>query len=136
MYFITKIFSFPMGHRLSKLEGLSKCSKYHGHEFKVEITVKSEKLNEYDMVMDFSKLKVLVNDNLEKWDHGMCVNKDDKTVDPNYCYMNYFDGDPTAENLCKYLYDKFKNENLLPENVKIHSVSIWEAPDSKAKYVE
>jgi 6-pyruvoyltetrahydropterin/6-carboxytetrahydropterin synthase len=134
MYYITKIFTYPMGHRLSKLEGISKCCKIHGHSFGVEITVKSEKLNEYDMVMDFSKLKELINKLLENWDHGMCINKNDKTIDPKFCFINYFDGDPTAENLCKWLYNKFNDENLLPEPVKIHSVAIWEAPDSKAKY--
>jgi len=136
MYYITKTFVFPMGHRLSKLEGISRCARIHGHSFSVEVTIKSNKLNEFDMVMDFSKLKILVNNLLESWDHGMCINKNDKSIDPNFCFINYFDGDPTAENLCKWLYDNFKFENLLPENVKIHSIVIWEAPDSKAEYKE
>jgi queuosine biosynthesis protein QueD len=125
-----------MGHRLSKLEGLSKCSKFHGHLLQVEVTIKSNILNKFDMIMDFSELKDLVNNMLTSWDHGMCINENDNSINPDLCFINYFKGDPTAENLCKWLYNKIKRENMLPENVEIYSIAIWEAPDSRAEYKE
>lgn len=132
MYYITKLFKFPAGHRLSKLKD-SRCHFYHGHSFCLEITIKSKFLNDNDMVMDFSKLKDLVEEKIDGWDHGMFVNISDKTIDPKFCRINYINGDPTAENLCKFLFDEI--EKIISDNgVKIHSVSIWETEESKATF--
>lgn len=133
MHYITKLFKIPMGHRLSKLEG-SRCVQYHGHNFTLEITVKSNILNKNDMVMDFSKLKELVNNKIDSWDHGMFLNKNDKSIDPKLCNLHYTDGDPTAEYLTKYLF--YEIRDILPDSIQIHSVSIWETDTSKATYQE
>lgn len=133
MFYITKTFKVPMGHRLSELEG-SRCIKFHGHNFCIEITVKSEVLNKNNMVIDFSKLKDLVNDRIDSWDHGMFLNKNDQSIDSKLCNLHYTDGDPTAEYLCKYLY--YEISDILPESIKMHSVSIWETDTSKATYQE
>jgi 6-pyruvoyltetrahydropterin/6-carboxytetrahydropterin synthase len=133
MFYITKTFKVPMGHRLSELVG-SKCLKIHGHNFNIEITVKSNVLNKNNMVMDFSKLKDLVNDKIDSWDHGMFLNKNDQCVNSDLCSLHYTDGDPTAEYLCKYLY--YEIIDILPEPIVMHSVSIWETDSSKATYKE
>ena len=134
MFTITKVFNFPMGHRLSNLTK-SKCVFVHGHNFKLEITVKSSILNKNDMVMDFSNLKKLVNSIIDTWDHGMFLNKnDDRLMSSECATIHYIDGDPTAEKLCLFLYNNI--EGILPKNVSIHSVIIWETDDSKATYSE
>lgn len=131
MYYITKTFNVPVGHRLSKHKG--KCKNFHGHNLKIEVTVSSKVLNEDDMVMDFSILKEIVNKEIISWDHGMFLNKNDSECKLlNECITNLFDSDPTAEVLCRYLYDKLTY--ALPFGVNIHSICIWEADDSKAEY--
>lgn len=137
MYYITKSFEVPIGHRLSKLTG-SKCVFCHGHNFKIEVTAKSNSLNKNDMVMDFSDLKTLVNSLIEKWDHGMFLNENDPEVNNiKSCRLTTFSTDPTAEVLCKYLFDKLNEEFLkMFPIIRMHSVSIWEMEDSKATYLE
>jgi len=68
MYKVEKRFTIPIGHRLSKHKGY--CKNLHGHNFVVLIGVKSEKLNENDMVIDFSDLKNESNRILDNWDHS------------------------------------------------------------------
>lgn len=133
MYYITKVFRFPIGHRLSKIGETNKCSFLHGHNFSLEVRVKSYNLNEKDMVMDFSDLKKLVNEIIDFWDHAMFLNENDNTPVEN-CNVHRFDGDPTAEVLCRYLFNEI--EGRLPTGIHVDSVSIWETDDSKATYKE
>jgi len=136
MYYISKIFEVPISHRLSKHKG--RCFLFHGHNLKIEVNIKSEKLDENDMVMDFSELKLLVNSVLDSWDHGLFINKSDKEMIKQLdCDLHSFDCDPTAEVLCKFLYDKL-NEILVKRvnNIRVYSISIWETKSSKSIYSE
>lgn len=134
MYYLTKIFEMPIGHRLSKLEG-SKCVKFHGHNFKIEVTIRSKYLNDNDMVMDFSRLKELVLSIIDSWDHGMFLNmRDKKNINEDLCTVHYTTGDPTAEKLCEYLY--YELNVKIPHPIEIYSVAMWETSESKAMYKE
>lgn len=127
-----------MGHRLSKLKN-SLCQNVHGHNFILEVTVKSEKLNQNDMVIDFSDLKRLVNSIIDTWDHGMFLNQNDELVNTKvteYCKIHYTDNDPTAEVLCKFLFDVCKKKGFLPEGVLVDKISLWETSTSKSEYKE
>jgi 6-pyruvoyltetrahydropterin/6-carboxytetrahydropterin synthase len=133
MYSVTKIFHVPMGHRLSKHQG--KCHNVHGHNLKIEVTVQSRTLNENDMVIDFSDLKKVVGNILESWDHGMFLNEVDEPNVKMICNMHTFNSDPTAEVLCKFLFEKLDNYfQGLKIGLSVKEVSIWEADDSKSTY--
>lgn len=138
MYYLSKTFEVPMAHRLSKHK--RRCFMFHGHNLKIEVTIKSFKLNENDMVMDFSELKTLVNSIIDSWDHGMFLNRCDKEhVEQIDCDLHTFDCDPTSEVLCQFLYNKLKNELLKIEEYKdihVQSISIWETENSKSTYLE
>ena len=67
MYYTTKIFSFAMAHNLLGHNGL--CKNFHGHNYKLHVTIKSNNLTDDSnkqyksssgMVMDFSDLKRIV----------------------------------------------------------------------------
>lgn len=140
MFYITKIFDVPIGHRLSKHQG--KCSNLHGHNLKLEVTLKSETLDENDMVMDFSDLKKLVINIIETWDHALFLNQNDEEINNiKNCNLHEFKTDPTAEVLCQFLYSnmtyllslKFIDSNRA---IEMHSISIWESDTSKATYIE
>jgi len=137
MFIIEKTFKIPMGHRLSKHKGL--CQNFHGHNFVIKVEVCSKTLDGNDMVIDFSELKRIVNRILENFDHCMLLNDKDP-MKSEFCKgyrVQIFPGDPTAEMLCQYFFDRISSEVkvLLGTEVKLVSVSIWENDDSMAKYV-
>lgn len=141
MFKIEKKFSFPMGHRLSKHEGC--CSNIHGHNFVVMVGVKSKTLDSGDMVIDFSKLKDLVQPLMDMYDHSTTLNECDlekfgKPLADLGMKVNILtDGDPTAEHLSKEIYDLVKQE-LLREYpwVEIDYITVYENENSKATYTE
>lgn len=136
MYYLTKVFEVPIAHRLSKLLG-SRCVNFHGHNIQLEITIKSNILNQNDMIMDFSILRSEVDEIIDSWDHGIFLNKIDANCIEDNCVKHIFEQDPTSEVLCKYLFDKIK-EIFAKEykDVLIHSVAMWETRDSKCVYEE
>lgn len=144
MYSVTKIFQVPMGHRLSKHKG--KCKNIHGHNLKIEVTISSKKLDDNNMVMDFSDLKKVVSAIIESWDHGLFLNCEDVILkkahiqdglDTDPMRVHTFDGDPTAEVLCTFLYTQINNFIIgldSKNGLQVDQISIWEAEDSKATY--
>lgn len=75
---ITKAFTFEMAHQLLNYEG--KCKNIHGHSYTLYVTVGGKiacnLLDPKDgMVMDFSELKKIVNEQIvHPYDHALVVN--------------------------------------------------------------
>lgn len=141
MYKVEKKFSFPMGHRLSKHEGC--CSNIHGHNFIVMVGVKSKLLDDNEMVIDFSKLKDLVQPIMDIYDHSTCLNECDlekfgKPLTDLGMKVNILtDGDPTAEHLSKEIYEFVKRDlEVYYPWVSIDYVTVFENENSKATYCE
>jgi len=131
MFSVTRLIHFCYGHRLMDYEG--KCRHPHGHNGKIEITMKGSKLDKRGMVMDFEDIKQTV----QKWvdselDHKMLLNKKDPLVrilqdmgEP----VVVMDGNPTAENIAKLIFEHAKKRGLPVVNVRI-----WETVNSYAEY--
>lgn len=90
MYYVKKRLEVSASHQL-KLSYESKCENLHGHNWWIEIYLKSEKLNNDGMVMDFTHIKKAIQ---EKLDH-----KNLNEVLPF---------NPTAENIAKWVCDELK----------------------------
>ena len=141
MYRIEKKFSFAGGHRLSKHEGL--CKNIHGHNYIVYVGIKSEKLNDNDMIMDFSDLKSFVGNYLKQYDHCLIVNKKDrewmeplvKNMGWKAMIMDHKDRDPTAEVMSEVFYNYIKSlfKGL---DIEVDYVTVYENENSKATYSE
>ena len=93
------------------------------------------------MVMDFSDLKDLCNKYIDPLDHSMLLNRNQnemiKLLQKQNNRLHIFNDDPTAESLCKYLFDLIKND--LKENydgIEIMRVTIYENEKSNATYNE
>ena len=50
--------SFAAGHALRHYKG--KCENVHGHNYKIQVTVRGEKLDHAGMLADFVELKRLL----------------------------------------------------------------------------
>lgn len=122
MFELSIAVNFEAAHCIQGYPG--KCSRLHGHNWKVEVTVIGSELNKLGMLIDFHDLKQEVNRVISALDH---------------VYLNDIDAfksmNPTAENIAKYIYDElancpaFKNSNAIPA-----SVTVWESNHSSVKY--
>jgi len=119
--FKIKIISYFSGaHSLRNYKG--KCESLHGHNWKVETVVKSNKLDKAGMVMDFSHLKEITNDILNKLDHQY-LNE-----------LDYFKShNPSSEELARYIFERLK-EPVAQKGCVLEEVSVWETESSCATY--
>lgn len=123
MFYITVEDKFSSAHQLREYKG--KCENLHGHNWVVKITVKGKELDSAGMLLDFSILKKHLKEVLDYLDHQF-INQ-----------LVPFDKiNPSAENLCFYIYEKMR-ERILTENPKliIERVDVWENEKSSAAYV-
>lgn len=115
--FVEKTFSGA--HNLRGYNG--ECEKLHGHNWKVEVTLKAEKLNELGMVMDFKIVKKELEDIISRFDHTYLND------------LNEFSREnPTTENVSKIIHNKLKEK--LPPEISITKVKTWESENCAAAY--
>ena len=109
---------FSSAHHLLNYKG--KCENMHGHNWKVEVTARGNKLDKSNILIDFKMLKKITNEIVEYLDHK----------DLNE--LPEFKGEsPSSEFIAKFIYSKLK------EQIKeISRVDVWETPTSKASYFE
>ena len=115
MYEVKVMRDFAAAHRVEDYPG--NCERLHGHNWKVEIIVRTEKLDDLGMVIDFRKLKELTDRALEPLDHN---------------YLNetspFDEVNPTAENIARYLFD------VISRDVTVSRVNVFETETSMASY--
>ncbi|MBQ7257779.1 MAG: 6-carboxytetrahydropterin synthase [Abditibacteriota bacterium] len=87
MYYLEKELEISASHKL-QLDYESKCSELHGHNWKIVVYCKSEKLDRNGVVIDFTTIKQIVNE----LDHA---NLND--------ILEY---NPTAENIARWLVER------------------------------
>jgi 6-pyruvoyltetrahydropterin/6-carboxytetrahydropterin synthase len=131
MYSVTKRIDFCYGHRLLDYDGV--CKHPHGHNAVAEIEVRAEALDRRNMVVDFSDIKRLVKEWIDReLDHRMILRQDDPLVaslkalgEPVFVV----DSNPTAERIARLLYDVSREQGL-----PVERVTVWETPSSWASY--
>ena len=134
MYSILKVFKFEMAHILTSSYS-KECQSFHGHSYKLEVIIQSNKLNEHGMVIDFKLLKEIIKPLIDKLDHK-CLVEDNKTITKDMKKlmlrhgMLFVDYNPTAENMAKFFYDSI-SEILKEFIVKIN---LWETETGCVSY--
>lgn len=121
MYSVSIEIHFSAAHLLRNYKG--KCENLHGHNWKVEVTVSSETLNEAGMVIDFGELKQKTHSIIQGLDHQH-LNEIDYFKDVN----------PSSENIAAYIFNLLK-EKLDNKNIRLLNVSVWESENAKASYL-
>lgn len=128
---VTKEFHFSYGHRLIDHPG--HCSRYHGHNAKVEVSVDGSINLETGMVIDFYDLNKVVKPLIDFLDHKMILQQGDPLIQhlleikPDTLIEVEFP--PTAENLGKYILEGIEN-SFNPNISELLSLSLkfWETP--------
>ena len=90
---IYKEFSFDSAHRLPNLPNSHKCSRLHGHTFKVTVYVEGDVDPHLGWVIDFGEIKEFVKPIIDELDHR---------------YLNEIRGleNPTSENIARWIFGK------------------------------
>jgi 6-pyruvoyltetrahydropterin/6-carboxytetrahydropterin synthase len=92
---IFKVFHLEAAHRLPNLPASHKCSRLHGHSFRVEVHVAGAVDAKTGWIMDFAELKERFTPVFEALDHR---------------YLNEVAGleNPTSENLARWIWQKLR----------------------------
>jgi 6-pyruvoyltetrahydropterin/6-carboxytetrahydropterin synthase len=130
-YRVTREINFCYGHRLLNYDG--KCRHLHGHNGRAVITIEAPQLDALGMVMDFSRIKKVVNTWIdETLDHRMLLHRDDPVL-PTLRQMgepvHVMDVNPTAENIAKLIY-----EFTASQGFPVVEVQLWETESCFATY--
>lgn len=131
MYRVSRQLGFCYGHRLQRHAG--KCSRLHGHNAVVVMTLESPSLDALGMVADFQ----VIRDRIGAWidaelDHRMILHRDDPVLAALHDLHEdvvVVDFEPTAENLARWIHDRAREAGL-----PVVEVEFWETPTCKATY--
>lgn len=126
MFEITVEKEFAAAHRLREYNG--NCEKLHGHNWRVELTLCSERLNELGLAVDFRDARRTLAEALQMFDHQ---------------YLNdleVFDKqNPSCELIAQHIYRTIRNrlsEDATMSHLAVSCVRVWESPGSSITYRE
>ncbi len=122
MYELTIESHFSAAHQLRGYKG--RCEKLHGHNWRIQVTVSSERLNDIGIAIDFHELKIITNEVISTLDHSF-LNE----------FFPFTEINPSSENIAKWLYDSIK-KRIDDDKVKVSAVTVWEADTASATYYE
>ena len=119
MYELVVEKTFAGAHNLRNYDG--ECERLHGHNWRVEVTLKAEKLDDIGMVIDFKIVKKKLEEILSRFDHS---------------YLNelseFKQENPTTENVSKLIYNNLSEQ--LPPEISVAKVKTWESEKCAAAY--
>jgi len=120
-YRVTVSARFEAAHNLIDYAGGPE--PLHGHSYNVDIVLESEKLQQYDLAVDFVTARSALETIAKEFD---------------YTYINQhpaFAGRNTsAENLARYFAERMGTSGALGW-ARVAEVTVWEGPSNRATYV-
>jgi 6-pyruvoyltetrahydropterin/6-carboxytetrahydropterin synthase len=122
MYEVTVTTSISASHRLKGYMG--KCENLHGHNYRIEVTVGRNSLDEVGLAVDFSVVKKQLKLVAERFDHT------DLNQTEEFRHKN-----PSSENIAKLVYDVLKT-SLEDRELKVMRVRVHETEGSFVTYYE
>ncbi|MDO8472507.1 MAG: 6-carboxytetrahydropterin synthase QueD [Dehalococcoidia bacterium] len=111
---------FDAAHFLRGYTG--KCERLHGHRFRVQAALRMEDLDHLGMAYDFTVLRKHLQDIVSALDHTSLNDA------PPFDKIN-----PSSENLARTIFNDLK-VHLGNVGSTLHSVTVWESPESRATY--
>ncbi len=120
MYELKVITHFCAAHQLKEIKG--PCENLHGHNWKIEVYVTSDALNEAGVVIDFGILKKHVNAVAGTLDHKFL-----NDLEP------FKNQNPSSENIARYVAEQLAML-LQDPKIKISRITVWESETACATY--
>ncbi len=121
MYRVTVSARFEAAHNLIEYEGGPE--PLHGHSYRVEAVLESEKLQQHDLAVDFTAAKKALDAIAKEF---------------NYKYINehpaFVSRNTSAENLARYFVGRLETSGALG-CARVAEVTVWEGPENRATSV-
>jgi 6-pyruvoyltetrahydropterin/6-carboxytetrahydropterin synthase len=113
---LTKTFTFEAAQTIPALDARHKCTRMHGHSFKIEISVQGEVDPHIGWVYDHAIITKAMTPLIELVDHA---------------YLNEVEGleNPTIENICAWFWTKLSCQ--LPG---LCEIVLHETPTARCSY--
>jgi len=119
-YRVTVSARFEAAHNLIDYEGGPE--PLHGHSYKVDAVLASEKLQRYDVAVDFVPAKSALEAIAKEFD---------------YTYLNdhpaFAGRNTSAENLARHFAERLEGSGALGWS-RVEEVTVWEGPENRASY--
>jgi 6-pyruvoyltetrahydropterin/6-carboxytetrahydropterin synthase len=94
----------------------------HGHNWKVEVEVCGNKLDNIGMVIDFKEIRNMTKGVVDQLDHRFLND------------LNPFKKiNPTAENIAQYIYKEL-SEVMNDKQIEVKSIKLWETEKSAVTF--
>lgn len=119
-YRVTVSARFEAAHNLIDYEGGPE--PLHGHSYKVEAVLETEKLQRYDLAADFLPASRTL-DEIAKEFHFTYIND----------HPSFIGRNTSAENLARYFAEKLEASRTLGW-ARVALVTVWEGPENRATY--
>ena len=120
MFELKVVNHFAAAHQLTMVA--KKCENLHGHNWKVEVYVKGERLNEAGVLVDFGIIKGHVKEIMKRLDHKFLNELPEFQNTP-----------PSSESLAVYIAESL--QKMIDEpGVVVSRVTTWESEDACATY--
>jgi len=113
---------FSAAHQLAMVG--KKCENLHGHNWKVEVAVAGDHLDEGGVLIDFGILKQHVRETVGLLDHTFLND------------LEYFDDrrPPSSENIARFIAMQLQ-PRIDSDRVRVARVTAWESKDACATYL-
>ena len=122
MFEVTVEQTFAAAHALRNYKG--GCENVHGHNFKVQIVISGDRLDDAGLLVDFIDVKNLMGEILARLDHQ------NLNETPPFDVKN-----PSAENIAEYICTEMTGGLVnTPVPVRIREVKVWETEIQSATY--
>lgn len=121
MFELKIVTHFAAAHQLAMVS--KQCENLHGHNWKVEVMVSGEKLNEAGVLIDFGELKAYTKTLIKELDH--------KFLNDLECFDR---APPSSENIAVYIAENFQ-KRLADTGIRVSRVTTWESEDAAATYI-
>jgi len=122
MYELKIITQFAAAHQIRGIEG--GCERLHGHNWKVEVFVSGDKLDENGLLVDFREIKDKTEALMEELDHKFL-----NELEP-FITLN-----PSSENVSRHVYEVLSRQ-LNTDVIRISKITVWESDSACASYTE
>lgn len=121
----------------------------HGHNYNITFKVSTNVLNEDFMVLDFKKIKKIIHEEMDKYDHSLILKEGDllidfykseylkRNIDINITRLFIWKEAPTAEYMSYYWYKIFMNRfKEVGLNICKLEITVEETSHNSVTYTE
>lgn len=134
MLSVTKVFTFEAAHAISSYDGA--CKNIHGHSYELHVTVVGKVVEETAMIMDFKKLKSIVQQEvLNDFDHALLLKINELNTELSHSLTTklvWMKQEPTAEYLLLEILARIRNQ--LPKGVFLKRLKLYETATCYAEW--